>query len=350
MSYGAPGPVMLSHGWVVAKSSRGVYSPECLSWQQRPVREPGPDQVLVKTSFLSLDPTSRNWLKLEPHAQYLPIKVGDVMLGVGIGTVIATRSPRFAVGDLVTGLWGWEDYSVADQDFLERIIPPPGETLESYLSVFSHVGRAAAIGLLEIGELKPADAVLISGAAGATGALAAQIAKANGNRVVGIAGGRKKCDVLLNDLHLDQAIDYKTQDVGAEIGRLFPAGVDVFFDNVGGPTLDAVLAHMAIGCRIVICGAMSQYDLPDEAAAYGCKNLPQLLFRRGRIEGFVVPQFQERMGEFDAILHRLYAEGKLRSRAHVVDGLENAPVALKMLFAGDNHGKLMVRVCGEHPQ
>jgi len=333
-----------SHGWVVAKASRGVYSPDCLSWEERPVPEPGPDHVLVKTAFLSLDPTSRNWLKLEPHAQYLPIKIGDVMLGVAIGEVVATRSPRFVVGDLVTGMWGWADYSVASQDYLERVIPQAGEPLESYLSIFSHVGRAAAIGLLEIGRLKPGDAVLISGAAGATDALAAQIAKARGNRVVGIAGGKKKCEVLLNELHLDSAIDYKTQDVGLEIGRLFPEGVDVFFDNAGGPTLDAVLAHMAIGCRIVICGAMSQYDLPDEAGAYGCKNLPQLLFRRGRIEGFVVPQFQDRMGEFDAILHRLYAEGKLRSRAHVVEGLENAPVALKMLFAGANDGKLMVRV------
>ena len=164
--------------------------------------------------------------------------------------------------------------------------------------------------------------------------------------MVGIAGGKKKCDALLHELHLDHAIDYKAQDVAAEIGRLFPDGVDVFFDNVGGPTLDAVLAHMAIGCRIVICGAMSQYDLADEASAYGCTNLPQLLFRRGRIEGFVVPQFQSRMGEFDAILHRLYAEGKLRNRAHMVDGLENAPAALKMLFAGANVGKLLIKVAG----
>lgn len=335
---------MLSHGWVVAKASRGVYSPDCLSWKGQPVPDLQPNQVLVKTSFLSLDPTSRNWLKLEPHAQYLPIKIGDVMLGVGIGNVVATRSSRFAVGDVVTGLWGWEEYSVSSQDYLERVTPQSGEPLESYLSIFSHVGRAAAIGLLEVGHLKPADGVLISGAAGATGALAAQIAKAHGNRVVGIAGGKKKCDALLNELHLDQAIDYKTQNVEAEISRLFPNGVDLFFDNIGGPTLDAVLAHMAIGCRIVICGAMSQYNLPDEASAYGCKNLPQLLFRRGRIEGFVVPQFQDRMCEFDAILHRLYAEGKLRNRAHIVNGLENAPVALQMLFAGENDGKLMVNV------
>jgi NADPH-dependent curcumin reductase CurA len=171
-----------------------------------------------------------------------------------------------------------------------------------------------------------------------------KIAKAYGNRIIGIAGGWKKCSFLLNELHLEHAIDYKTQDVAAEIARLCPDGVDLFFDNVRGPILDAVLAHMAIGCRIVICGAMSQYDLADPNTAYGCKNLPQLLFRRGRIEGFVVPQFLERMAEFDEILHKLYMQGKLKNRAHVVDGLENAPEALKRLFAGTNDGKLMVKV------
>jgi NADPH-dependent curcumin reductase CurA len=338
---------MLSRGWIVAKASRGVYSPDCLSWQERSVPELRQGQVLVKTNLLSLDPTSRNWLKLESHAQYLPIKIGDVMLGVGIGEVLATQSLRFAVGDLVTGMWGWEEYSVASQDYLERVTLQAGEPLESYLSVFSHVGRAAAIGLHEIGRLNATDEVLISGAAGATGGLAAQIAKANGNRVVGIAGGQKKCDALLSELHVDHAIDYKMQNVEAEIARLFPKGVDVFFDNVGGQTLDAVLAHMAIGCRIVICGAISQYDLADHASAYGCKNLPLLVFRQGRIEGFVVPQLQARMAEFDAILHRLYAEGKLKNRAHIVEGLENAPTALKMLFAGENDGKLMIKVGNE---
>jgi NADPH-dependent curcumin reductase len=335
---------VINKSWVVAKASPGVYSPDCLRWQEAGVPDLKSDEVLVKTGLLSLDPTSRNWLKLEPQAQYLPIKIGDVMLGVGIGLVVASRSDRFAIGDLVTGMWGWEEYSAASPLYLQRMSPLPGESLESYLSIFSHVGRAAVGGLLEVGKLRPSDTVVISGAAGATGAIAAQIAKAYGNRVIGIAGGIQKCALLLNELGLDHAIDYKAQEVEREIGLLCPKGVDLFFDNVGGRTLDAVLANMAVGCRIVICGAMSQYDLPDAADAYGCKNLPQLLFRRGRIEGFVVPQFQDRMSEFDDILHKLYAQGKLKNRAHIVQGLEKAPEALKMLFAGENQGKLMVKV------
>ena len=138
-----PKPPTVNRGWVVAKASRGVYSPDCLLWEERPVPALGNDQVLVKTGFLSLDPTSRNWLKLDPHAQYLPIKIGDVMLGVAIGVVVDSRSSRFAAGDVVTGTWGWEEYSVANQNFLERVTLQPGEPLEGYLSIFSHVGRAA---------------------------------------------------------------------------------------------------------------------------------------------------------------------------------------------------------------
>jgi NADPH-dependent curcumin reductase CurA len=200
------------------------------------------------------------------------------------------------------------------------------------------------MGLLAVGQLKPADTVVVSGAAGATGGLAVQIAKAHGCRVVGIAGGNEKQQFIMTELGADAALDYKHEDVGAGLRRSCPNGVDLFFDNVGGPILDAVLAHMAVGCRIVICGAMSQYDLASPAERYGCRNLPELLFRSARMEGFVVPQFASRFEEFDAILVKLFAQGKLSSRAHVVQGLQNAPEALKMLFNGANRGKLMVQV------
>jgi hypothetical protein len=301
--------------------------------------------VLVRTLYLSLDPTSRNWLKLEPHSQFLPIELGDVMLGVSIGEVVESASAAFAAGDLVTGMWGWESYSVANPVFIERIEPSPEEPLESYLSVFSHVGRAAVMGLLEIGKLASSDCVVVSGASGATGAIACQIAKAHGNRVIGIAGGRDKCESLTSDFHLDGVIDYKSQDVSTELARLCPAGVDLFFDNVGGPTLDAVLANMAVGCRIVVCGAMSQYNLAAPEKAHGIRNLPLLLWRRSRIEGFVVvPNFQQVFPALEGTLHRLFREGKIRNRAHVIDGLRNAPSALGLLFEGKNTGKLMVRV------
>jgi NADPH-dependent curcumin reductase CurA len=336
---------MANYGWVIAKAAVGTYSPDCLVWTQRPIPQLQPGEVLVKTLYLSLDPTSRNWLKLEPHSQFLPIRLGDVMLGASIGEIVESTTAAFTAGDLVSGMWGWENYSVANPAFIERINPSAEEPVESYLSVFSHVGRAAVMGLFEIGKLKPSDSVVVSGASGATGAIACQIAKAHGNRVIGIAGGRQKCESLTTDFQLDGVIDYKSQDVPSELSRLCPAGVDLFFDNVGGPTLDAVLANMAVGCRIVVCGAMSQYNLSNPQQAYGIKNLPLVLWRRSRIEGFVVvPDFQRAFPELEAILHKLFREGKIRNRAHIIEGLRNAPTALGLLFEGKNAGKLMVKV------
>ncbi|MGE0115275.1 MAG: NADP-dependent oxidoreductase [Steroidobacteraceae bacterium] len=335
---------MHNKSWMIDRPSRGKYETDCLRWQEGSIRALGDREVLVRTIFLSLDPTSRNWLKLESHSMYLPLAVGKVMLGVAVGVVVTSRAPEFSPGDFVTGLWGWELYSIPDIALLQRIDPAPGLPLESYLSVFSHVGRAAVIGMLEVGALKPSDTVLVSGAAGATGSLAAQVAKAHGCRVIGIAGGQDKCRFLLQELKLDAAIDYQSEDINQALHDTCPDGVDLYFDNVGGPILDAVLANMAVGCRIVICGAMSQYDLAEPAQAYGCRNLPQLIYRQGRIQGFVVPQFAARYAEFDAILHRLFAEGKLLNRSHIIDGLEQAPEALKLLLTGSNDGKLMIRV------
>jgi hypothetical protein len=264
------------------------------------------------------------------------------MLGAAVGVVEESQPPSFTKGDLVQGMWGWELYSKVRPGLLKRI-QPADIPLEAFLSIFSHVGHAAAAGLIEVGALKPTDTVVVSGAAGATGSLAAQIAKALGARVIGIAGGEVKCRLLIDTFKLDGAINYKAGDLGVALSKECPQGVDLFFDNVGGPVLDAVLANMAMGARIVICGAMSQYNLTDPKDAYGCKNLPLMLFRRARMEGFL-GSAGGREAEFEALLHRLYAEGKLLNRSHVIDGLENAPQALKLLLTGQNDGKLMVRV------
>ncbi len=335
---------MRNQSWVIAKPSRGEYSSDCLRWEESEVAPLGDGEVLVRTLLLSLDPTSRNWLKLDPDSTYLPLAVGGVMIGSAVGVVEQSRANGFSPGDLVQGLWGWELYSKVAPALLERIDPPAGVPLDAYMSIFSHVGRAAVMGMLEVGALMPTDVVVVSGAAGATGSLAAQIAKAHGCRVVGIAGGGDKRRLLLETFKLDGAIDYKSEDVGGALAREFPEGIDVYFDNVGGPILDAVLANMAVGARIVICGAMSQYDLADPKDAYGCRNLPLMLFKRARMEGFVVPQFANRYAEFDAVLHHLFAQGKLLNRSHIVQGLEQAPEALKLLLTGRNEGKLMVRV------
>jgi len=335
---------MKTDAWVIAKAARGHYDPSCLRWEPRELPPLADGQVLVQTLFLSLDPTSRNWLKLEPHSTFLPLKVGDVMIGAAIGRVVQSRSPGFAPGMLVQGMWGWAGQSVADPRFLEPIEPQAGVPLEAHMTIFSHIGRAAAIGLFAVGGLKPSDTVVVSGAAGATGSLAVQIAKAYGRRVVGVAGGPDKCRRVVEDFGADAAIDYRAGNLAEALARTCPDGVDLFFDNVGGEILDAVLDHMALGCRIAICGAVSQYDLADPADAYGVRNLPLLMFRRARMEGFVVPQFADRYAEFDAILRSLFLAGRLRNRPHVIEGLEGAPEALKLIFNGGNDGKLMVRV------
>jgi NADPH-dependent curcumin reductase CurA len=332
---------MINRAWVIEKASEGHYHTDSLRMEE-PVPGLAPGEVRLRTVYLSLDPTSRNWLKLDPVSTYLPLAVGDVMRGVAVSVVEESRSPQLQPGDAVTGLLHWETHSVVPAtqvSKVDRALP-----LETYLTIFSHIGLAAAIGILEIGALKPTDTVVVSGAAGATGSLAAQIALARGARVIGITGGESKRHLLLDELGLTAAIDYKAENVSAALERECPNGVDLFFDNVGGAVLDAVLENLAIGARIAICGAISQYDLGTGDAGYGCKNLPLLMFRRARMEGFVVPQFESRLQEFIDVLGSLYAQGKLTSRPHIVDGIEAAPGALKMLFSGGNNGKLIVQL------
>lgn len=334
---------MRNRSWIIASPSTDKYDPKCLQLEDRDVPALQPGRVVVRTRLLSVDPTTRNWLKLDPDMLYLPLAVGDPMVGVAVGVIVESDVDGFAPGDLVSGLWTWQEYAIADPSLLEKITPQTDIPEDAYLSVFTHVGRAAAIGILEVGALTPSDVVVVSGAAGATGALAVQIAKANGCRVIGIAGGTEKCRFVA-EIGADAVIDYKSENLHRRLATLCPDGIDLFFDNVGGPVLDAVLANMANGCRIVACGAISQYDLASPADAYGVRNLPLLLFKNARIEGFVVPKYADRLPEFDAVLLDLFTSGRLRPRSHIVEGIENAADALSMLFDGRNSGKLMVKV------
>lgn len=331
--------------WVVARASQGQYDPGCFRLQQQPVRPPSVGEVLVESRLLSLDPTHLNWVKLDPALQYIPIGVGDAMLGTNIGIVRQSADPRFQPGQLVMGLWGWSTHALANADLLGPALPEDVMPLEDQLIVLSHVGQAAAGGLLLVGQAKQGDRVLVSAAAGATGSIAAQLARSLGCYTVGIAGSEEKCRHLVEELGLDAAIDYRTADVPRELARHFPEGVDVYFDNVGGQLLDDVLSHMARGCRIVVCGAIAQYDSAGRAGNAGLRNVPMLIFKQARMEGFVAGQFGERNGELVARLLQLYREGRLRVRSHVVD-FESIPSALELLLSGRNTGKLMARVAG----
>jgi NADPH-dependent curcumin reductase len=333
---------MHSTAWVIAKPSLGRYSTDCLISQNREIPQLLPGQVLLRTIYLSLDPTSRNWLKLDPSSAYLPLEVGDVMIGQAISRVEASTAAGLAAGDVVVGLSGWETLSVVPAERVRKVLLDV--PLETNLTIFSHIGLAAVTGMIEIAAVKAQDTVVVSAAAGATGVIAAQIAKALGARVIGIAGGADKCRALLNDFGLDGAIDYKVANIEAELKRLCPRGVDVFFDNVGGAVLDAVLMNLARGARIAVCGQIALYNSTDASDGQGVRNLMQLVFRSARMEGFVAGQTLGRAAEFEAYLLDLYHRGKINARAHIIKGIENAPRALELLFSGQNRGKLMIEV------
>jgi NADPH-dependent curcumin reductase CurA len=331
-----------STAWVIAKPSPGRYSTDCLVSQNHDVPRLQPGQVLLRTIYLSLDPTSRNWLKLEPSSTYLPLKVGDVMIGQAISRVEASAAAGLSEGDLVVGLSGWETLSVVPAERVRKVLSDV--PLETNLTLFSHIGLAAVTGIVAIAAVKAQDTVVVSAAAGATGVVAAQIAKAIGARVIGIAGGADKCRALLDDFGLDGAIDYKAGNIEVELKHLCPQGIDVFFDNVGGAVLDAILMNLARGARIAVCRQIALYNSTDPHDGQGVRNLMQLVFRTARMEGFVAGQPMDRAAEFEAYLLALYRSGKIKAPAHIIKGLENAPAALALLFSGQNRGKLIIEV------
>jgi NADPH-dependent curcumin reductase CurA len=296
-------------------------------------------ELLVKNLCLSIDPTIRGWIERDT---YLPaVKVGEVVRSGGIGEVVESKNAAFKPGDRVFGLLGWQEYSVhGAKAGLNQV--PAGVPLTDALGVLGVTGITAYFGLLDIGKPEAGQTVVVSGAAGATGSVAGQIAKLRGCHVVGIAGRADKCRWITEELGFDAAIDYKTEHVTKRIFETCPKGVDVFFDNVGGPILDAVLANLALRARVVLCGAISQYNQLD--AAYGPKNYVNLIGRRARMEGFIVLDYRERYMEAVMQLAGWVAEGKIRHKVHVLEGLERAPEALKRLFSGDHDGKLLVQL------
>ena len=309
--------------------------------EQGEVPEPGPEEALVHTRFLSIDPTIRTWMDDAPG--YLPpIAIGDVVRAGGVGEIVSSNSERYKVGDLVFGLSGWQDYTLADESERMMQVLPPGIDPTAALSVFGTTGMTAYFGLLDVGRILEGDTVVISGAAGATGSTVGQIARVKGaGRVIGIAGSAEKCAWLVDELGFDAAVNYKTDDVAARLRELCPDGIDLYFDNVGGELLDICLARLALRGRVVLCGAISTYNDPNPA---GPRNYRNLIVRRGRMEGFIILDYLDRFPAAQAEMAGWVAEGKVKFATHIVDGLENAPAALNLLFTGGNTGKVIVRV------
>jgi NADPH-dependent curcumin reductase CurA len=331
---------MINEALIIQYPSTGAYSPDCLKLEQREVPELREGEVLVRPLLLSIDPTSRNWLKLEPQSNVFGLKVGAPMKGQCVAEVVASRVAEFAPGDKVATLAGWERLSVVPAHFLRAVVPDV--PVETNLTVFSHIGLAAATGLMETGRLVADDTVVVSGAAGATGAIAVEMAIAHGARVIGIAGGTEKSAFVVDELGAQACVDYRADDVEAELKRLCPNGISLFFDNVGGAILDAALMNMALHSRIAVCGQIALYNSVDRDDGQGVRNLMELVFRRIRMEGFIAGEPAARFPEYMAELKRLFDAGKVRSRAHIIAGLENAPEAIEILFSGKNKGKLII--------
>jgi NADPH-dependent curcumin reductase CurA len=310
------------------------------SYSEQAVREPGEGEVLIKVLYISLDPAMRGWMS-ERKSYIPPVPVGDVMRALGVGRVITSNNPKFAVGDYVCGMPGAQEYVLSDGNGFYKI-DAKAAPLPLYLSALGMPGMTAYFGLLETGQPMAGDTVVVSAAAGAVGAVAGQIAKIKDCRVVGIAGGEEKCRYIKNELGFDAAIDYKREEIDQALQQKCPKGIDVYFDNVGGEILDAVLARINRGARIVICGAISQYN--NTGLVKGPNNYLSLLVNRATMKGMLVTDYLPRYPEAMREMAGWIRAGRLKSREHIVDGLENFPETLVMLFTGENAGKLEIRV------
>jgi|YNPMSStandDraft_2_1061718.scaffolds.fasta_scaffold13221_2 NADPH-dependent curcumin reductase CurA len=333
----------INRQWRLAARPVGNFKPTDFTWHEEPVPDLAEGQILVRNIYLSLDPTNRIWAAQDSYLPAVPL--GEVMRGVAIGVVEASRHEGFPVGTFVQGLLGWQLYYVGNGQGLTRIAKVPGHSLLLYHGVLGAIGLTAYFGLLDIGRPKEGETLVVSAAAGAVGSLVGQIGNIKGCHVVGIAGGPEKCRWIVEDLGFDAAIDYKHEDVAAALARCCPKGIDVYFDNVGGVILDAALARMNNFGRIVACGAISQYT--SEKPPTGPSNFLLVISKRLRIEGFIVLDYMPRAQEAIPQLLEWVNQGRLKYRLDVVDGLENAPQAVQKLFDGSNVGKLVVRVSEE---
>jgi len=334
---------MSSTNTQVRLAAHPIGLPKDSDWSivEEPAPTPGEGEFVVEISHLSLDPAMRGWMN--PGASYIdPVEIGAVMRAGAVGAVTESRHPSFAVGEHVTGAFGVQEHALSDGRGVSKIDPSLAP-LPTYLGALGITGMTAYFGLLDTGKLKTGDTVLVSGAAGAVGSVAGQIAKIKDCRVIGIAGGEEKCAWLTDELGFDAAIDYKHEDLRSALREHAPDGIDVYFDNVGGDILDAALTRLARGARIVICGAVSQYNATE--GVKGPANYLALLVARASMTGMVVFDFATRYGEAARELSGWLRDGSLISREDVIDGgVRDFPKALLRLFAGENIGKLVLRI------
>jgi NADPH-dependent curcumin reductase CurA len=332
----------------LARRPQGSATRDDWSFTTEPVGEPAEGGVLVKTLSLSLDPAMRGWMN-EGKSYIAPVEIGAVMRAGGVGRVVSSRNPAFAAGDVVYGTLGVQEYALVAQEQIKRSglskIDLAAGSITEWLNVLGMPGMTAYFGLMDIGQPKPGETVVVSGAAGAVGQTVGQLAKIKGCRAVGIAGGQAKCDFVVNELGFDACIDYKAGPSAVRDGLKThcPKGIDIYFDNVGGDILDAALAKITRGARIIICGAISQYN--NTTAIQGPKNYLSLLMNRARMQGMVVFDYADRYHLAVAEMSAYLKDGRMKSREDVMEGgIDTFPEALTKLFTGENFGKLVLKV------
>src|SRR3954447_1024951 len=323
----------------LASRPQGMLGREHFDFVEEPAPEPGEGEALVELAYISLDPAMRGWVN-DGRSYVPPVGIGEVMRAGGVGKVVASNSDQLAEGDPVVGMMGVQRYAITDGRGVTKV-DPNLVGLPTYLGAVGMPGMTAYFGMLDVGKPQEGDTVVVSGAAGAVGGLAGQIAKIKGARVIGIAGGEEKCRHVVEELGFDACIDYKAGDVAGGLKEHCPKGIDVYFDNVGGEILDACMARLALHARIVVCGAISQYN---EAEPHRLANYMALLVTRSTMTGIIVFDWAERYPEGAAQLAQWLAEGRISAREDIVEGFETFPETLQMLFTGQNNGKLVLKV------
>jgi NADPH-dependent curcumin reductase CurA len=325
--------------WILKKRPVGDIKPGDLELVESPIPVPGPGEILVRTVYLSLDPTNRIWMS--DMEQYMPpVELGEVMRGGTLSVVEQSNNPDFKPGDVVNTFTGWQEYAVVPM--AQKM--PPGVPLPAYMSVLGATGATAYFGLLDLGKPQPGETVVVSAAAGAVGSIVGQIAKLKGCRVVGLAGTDEKCAHLVKDFGFDACINYRKENVAAALKRECPNGIDIDFENAGGAILDAVMENLAMKARIVLCGMISQYNAEEQPRGPALTNI---LMKRARIEGFIILDYLPRFGEFIAEMAPWVMQGKIKYDTTIVKGIEQALPSLDMLFTGKNTGKLLIQVSDE---
>ena len=324
---------------LISRPEPGPVSPEIFEVVQEELPQAGPGEILVKQSHMSLDPAMLGWMSPDTESYIPPVELGAVMRSSGLGEVIESNHPDFAAGDCVMGMMGWTEYYLGNGAGLNKV--QPGLDPEMVLSVFALPGLTATQGLFGFGDPKAGETIVVSGAAGSVGSLVGQLAKAEGLTVIGVAGDDEKCNWLLSDLGFDGAINYKTDDLAVRLAELAPDGIDIYFENTGGPIQQHVFDRMNAHGRIVVCGMISDYGKSEPSPG---PNWIPIIKKRLTIQGFAMP---DHFGDVPALMGKLspyVMEGKIKHRAHVLNGLESAIGGLNMFFTGGNKGKLIVKL------